>query len=126
MATAVTTAVAVVPAAAAHPARRWRGARWLDIAAQCGTTAVGPRTSTGCHNGVLGLLLASADAVFASFVTIDVDLDMTDAMAHAFAIAIATWVFLWLVRVACAQPAAPLRGIRARLAWWRRPWSSPR
>ena len=64
---------------------------------------------------VLGLLLASADAVFASLITADVDFDPGDAIAHAFVIGAATWVFLWLVRVACAEPAVPLPGIRARL-----------
>jgi len=62
---------------------------------------------------VLGLLLASADAVFASLVTADVEL--ADATAHAFAIGTATWLFLWLARVACAEPATPLPGSAKRL-----------
>lgn len=64
---------------------------------------------------VLGLLLVSGDAVFASFVTVEVDLHLGDLMRHLFLTAAATWVFLWLVRVACAVPAAALPGTRARL-----------
>ena len=64
---------------------------------------------------ILGVLLVSGDAVFASFVTVDVDLDVADLIGHVFLVAVATWVFLWLVRVADAEPAAALPTPRARL-----------
>lgn len=64
---------------------------------------------------LFGVLLGSGDAVFASFVSVDVNLDPADAIGHLIVIAMATWVFLWLLRVACAQPPAPLPGVKARL-----------
>lgn len=64
---------------------------------------------------VFGLLLVSGDAVFASFVTVDVDLDIADVIGHVFLTVVALWVFLWLVRVAGAEPAAVLPARRSRL-----------
>ncbi len=64
---------------------------------------------------LLGVLLVSGDAVFASFVTVDVDLDVGDVIGHVFLVSVATWVFLWLVRVAGAEPAVALPTPRPRL-----------
>lgn len=55
---------------------------------------------------LLGLLLMSGDAVFASMVS--VEFDGGDFFRHLFAIALAAWVFLALVRVAsAAEPTEP-------------------
>jgi two-component system, OmpR family, sensor histidine kinase BaeS len=64
---------------------------------------------------LLGVLLGSGDAVFASFVTVDLDVDPSDLIGHLFLTVFSLWVFLWLVRVAGAEPAAPLPSTGVRL-----------
>jgi two-component system sensor histidine kinase BaeS len=61
---------------------------------------------------VLGLLLVSADAVFASFVAVDLD---GVVFEHLFAIVFAAWVFLALARVSSARAPAALPAVGARL-----------
>lgn len=62
---------------------------------------------------VLGALLASADAVFASFFSVDVDgLSLT---LHAVFISVSTWAMLWLLRVASVAQPHPLPAVGARL-----------
>jgi hypothetical protein len=62
---------------------------------------------------VLGVLLVSADAVFASLVV--VDFDGADLFGHAFVVVFAAWAFLALLRVSSAAAPAPLPSVKVRL-----------
>ena len=55
---------------------------------------------------LLGALLASADAVFASFFAVDVDAEVF--FEHVFVVAMVGWLMLGLVRVASARAPQPL------------------
>ncbi len=62
---------------------------------------------------VLGSLLASADAVFASI--FQVDLNGWDLVGHALLVAIGAWWVLGLLRTASAEPVGPRAPLTARL-----------
>jgi uncharacterized protein DUF4153 len=64
---------------------------------------------------ILGLLLASADAVFAGFFRLDVNLDPVSLAAHAAALLIGGWGMAGLLRVASARPLAPIPAVPWRL-----------
>jgi hypothetical protein len=64
---------------------------------------------------VLGVLLASADAVFASFFRIDVGVDMANVFAHAVLLLIGAWGMGGLLRLASAEPTDPLPDVRWRM-----------
>jgi hypothetical protein len=57
---------------------------------------------------VLGALLASADAVFASFVRIELDVDPASVALHVVALVAGAWGVGALLRLAEARPAADL------------------
>lgn len=62
---------------------------------------------------VLGALLASADAVFASFLA--VDLDGADLLLHAVLVVVGGWSLLTLLRLASAPPTRVVRTPRSRI-----------
>jgi hypothetical protein len=64
---------------------------------------------------VLGLLLASADAVFASIFRLDVDVDPATIVFHAALLLVGAWGMAGLLRLASAEPAARSRGTSWRL-----------
>jgi hypothetical protein len=64
---------------------------------------------------VLGLLLASADAVFASIFRLDVDVEPVTIVVHAAVLLVGAWGMAGLLRLASAEPAARSRGTSWRL-----------
>jgi hypothetical protein len=65
---------------------------------------------------VLGALLASADAVFASIIRFHIPWDGSSLALSAFLIALGTWTMLGLVRLASAEAPEPLPSPRWRLS----------
>jgi hypothetical protein len=86
-------------------ATRSKGARWRAILR--GLVLAAPVLL------ILGVLLASADAVFASLFRIDVDVDPTTIAAHAAVLVVGAWGMAGLLRLSSAEPA----GRAARLPW---------
>jgi hypothetical protein len=64
---------------------------------------------------VLGLLLASADAVFASIFRLDVAVDPATIVVHAALFLVGAWGMAGLLRLASAEPAVRSRGTSWRL-----------
>jgi hypothetical protein len=62
---------------------------------------------------VLGALLASADAVFASFFELDVD--AAGLVQHVVLVGVGAWTLLGLLRTASAEPAGDLPALARRL-----------
>jgi Domain of unknown function (DUF4173) len=62
---------------------------------------------------VLGMLLASADAVFASFFQIDIDLHLATVAEHGAALLAGAWAAAGLLRVTSVTPPGRLPGTRS-------------
>jgi hypothetical protein len=64
---------------------------------------------------ILGVLLASADAVFASLFRVDVNWDPTTIVAHAALLVLGAWGMAGLLRLSSAEPAGRPTSISWRL-----------